>query len=90
MPITLTLPPNSTDIEIGQASFRAARFSQTMAMAYALQMRGDPRPHWLTDALRELNEIVELLDLRLVAADPVDALFERANVVALANGQVLR
>lgn len=92
MPITLALPPPSQPIELGQAVFRASRLAQTLAMAYALHQRGEARPHWLGEAVKELNDIVDLLDLRLeprdLDTDPVDALFERANVVAL--GQVLR
>lgn len=91
MPITLRLPPPSAEIEIGQAAFRASRLAQTLAMAFALSMREqNKRPHWLDEAMKELNELCELLKLEPVAAaDPVDALFERANIVAL-NGQVLR
>lgn len=96
MPITLRLPPPTIDIDIAQASFRAARLSQTLAMAYALSMReGEKRPHWIDEALKELNELADLLKLEPIieqpklVADPVDALFERANIVAL-NGQVLR
>ena len=92
MAITLRLPQPDVPIEIGQASFRASRLAQTLAMAFALHQRGEQRPHWLDEALREINEISELLKLEAVTvADPVDALFDRANVVALSRpGQVLR
>lgn len=93
MPITLALPPAGQPIEIGQAAFRASRLAQTLAMAYALHQRGEARPHWLNEAIKELNDISDLLRLELAPrdrdTDPVDVLFDRANVLAL-YGQVLR
>lgn len=99
MPITLTLPPKDQpfDGDIGLASSRLTDAARYATMAFALQLERQHnasdlrRPFWLERCIECLNKAIE--DLRLEAerpaADPVDALFDRANLVAL-NGQVLR
>lgn len=93
MPITLTLPPADVRIDAHMASIKAETLARYLAMAAALEMNDDPRSHWLDTAIDYVNEVIKSLDLRVVpvidAADPIDALFDRANIVAL-NGQVLR
>lgn len=100
MPITLRLPPPSVSLEIGLAANCAAELHTSLAMAWALQLHSvhcpSParRPHWLDDAVRDINKLIELLKLEVEPeqpqsatdpVDPVDALFERAMMSALSG-----
>lgn len=95
MPITLTIPPQAerTDqFRLSYAAATAAELHRHLAMAWALHLEAPDRNNfWLNNAIRDLNTLVAELcaEAAQPVADPVDALFDRANLVAL-NGQVLR
>jgi hypothetical protein len=97
MPIILALPPESERTEQFRLSFAAATAAELhrhLAMAWALHLEAPNRNNlWLKNAINDLNTLVAELCIDVAqpapVADPIDALFDRANVLAL-NGQVLR
>jgi hypothetical protein len=99
MPTTLILPSDDRKIDCGMASSHLADAARYAAMARALELeyshtaKAGERPFWAEHTVNCLNEAIAALGLEVTqtapVADPIDALFERANVLAL-NGQVLR
>lgn len=98
IPTHLTFEDEDKQFDLGHGAALLNEAGRYLTMAWALQLerRHTPeknqRPFWLDHAINNLNKAIEALQLEVeprdTDADPVDALFERANVIAL--GQVLR